>query len=674
MASRPPQISLGELPFSLTAIELRRAGDRALHDAEERLDSLVRSARSLTVEGFLAPLDRILADVRDVEVHGALLFAVHPEEEVRSAGRAVSEAADRFLNAFRVNDRVYRSLGALPLPPGDAETAFAVEKMRREMRRAGVELDPSARSSLLALSNEIDRTANEFQENIARSSRSIRLASSSELEGLPADFVARHPPGQDGSVRLTTRYPDFYPVLAHAARADVRRRLLAEFLNTAYPENVPVLDRLRRQRRDFARALGYSNFAAFAIETKMLRTPEAVGELLERVTALLRGPAAEEYARFLARKQREEPGSHELHYWDAGFVSEGYYDGKIRAEEFGVDSSRLRNYLPFGRVRDGLFRLCEELLGLSFERVDPTGLWHPSVESFDVRHRGTLLGRCYLDMVPRDGKYNHAACFTVRGGVRGERLPQAALVCNFLPPDAPHETARLEYAQVTTFFHEFGHLLHALFSGQPRWLYHSMEYVEWDFVEAPSLLFEEWARDPGTLARFARDPDTGEGIPAEVLERLRSAEALGRSSRWLRQTALAAVSLTMFHRDPDETDASDLMREVYGRYALIPLGPEYHPATGFGHLTGYSAFYYTYLWSLVLARDLLRPFLDRGVLTDPALAERYVREILVPGSSRPALELVRSYLGRDPGFASFERWIRDGIELSGSAAGTAPGG
>jgi thimet oligopeptidase len=673
--ARRPEISLGELPFTLSADELHRVGARILGDAEAHLEALLSAEGPPTVETLLAPLDRILSTVRDLGVHGSLIFAVHPDETVRSAGREVSEAADRFFNAFRVNDRVYRILGAIPLPGDDRETAFAVEKMRREMRRAGVELETSEREALLALSNRIDRTSNEFQENIARSSRSIRLAGPSELAGLPPDFVAGHPPAADGSVRITTRYPDFFPVLAHAEHADVRRRLLAEFMNTAYPENAPVLARLLGERHEFARALGYPNFAAFAIENKMLKTPAAVQELLDRVAALLRGPAQREYARFLERKRRDDPGATELYNWDATFLTEGFYDGKVRAEEFGVDSMRLRRYLPYGGVRDGLFRLCEELLGLSFERVDGAGLWHPSIEAFDVRRRGALLGRCYLDMVPREGKYNHAACFTVRGGFAGERLPQAALVCNFLPPDVPRESARLEYAQVTTFFHEFGHLLHALFAGQPRWLYHSMEFIEWDFVEAPSLLFEEWARDPATLRRFARDPDTGEGIPTEILDRLRAAEALGRSSKWLRQVALAASSLALYDRDPDHFDASELMRTTYGRYARIPLDSEYHPATGFGHLTGYSAYYYTYLWSLVIARDLLRPFLDRGSLTDPALAERYVVEILAPGSSRPAIDLVRSYLGREPGFDSFERWIREGIALSGSSptASTAGG-
>ncbi|EQD41536.1 Peptidase M3A and M3B, thimet/oligopeptidase F domain protein, partial [mine drainage metagenome] len=171
--------------------------------------------------------------------------------------------------------------------------------------------------------------------------------------------------------------------------------------------------------------------------------------------------------------------------------AEGYYDQKILTEEYGVDTKRLRAYLPYAQVRDGLFTLCTELFGVRIERVHDPELWHPSVEAYDVARDGRPLGRFFLDLVPREGKYNHAACFTVREGIRDVQRPQAALVCNFLDPGVPPATARMQYSDVVTFFHEFGHLLHSLFSGHGPWLYTSMSFVEWDFIEAPSQLFEE---------------------------------------------------------------------------------------------------------------------------------------------------------------------------------------
>jgi len=650
--------SLGRFPWSLTADELRRTTPEVVGGAQAVLDALVRSANPPTLENFLRPLDRILLDVRNLGNHGSFLFAVHPDEAARTAGREASEAADRFLNGFRVDDRVYRALRALDLGIVDPTTRFAVERMLREMRRSGAEKDPESRTQLLALNNLIDRICNQYNENIARLDRSIEVDGLPALAGLPPDFVKAHPADAHGKIRITTKYPDFQPVMAYADDAEVRRRLLAAFMNRAHPENVSVLDQLLRERYTLARSLDYPTYAAFALEDKMMGDPAAARVFLERVAQGVREPAVLHLSRVLARKRRDEPTASRLELWDASFFGEGYYDGKMRTEEYGVDTKRLRAYLPYGTVRDGLFALCEELFGLRVQRDTSGPLWHPTVEAYDVTHDGERLGRFYLDLVPREGKYNHAACFTVREGIRGLQLPQASLVCNFVDPSVPADTARMQYSDVVTFFHEFGHLLHALFSGHGPWVYTGGSFVEWDFIEAPSQLFEEWARDPATLARFARDPDTGETIPKELLERLKGSEAFGRGSRWLRQSALAAISLEFYDRDPTGVDTSALFREVYDRYFPTPIEPEYHPQSAWGHLTGYSAFYYTYIWSLVIARDLLKPFLEKGSLTDKETAARYAREILAPGGQRPAADLVRAYLGREFNFDAFEAWLK----------------
>lgn len=649
--------SLGRLPFSLTADGLRREASEILVGARAALEALLAGAAPPTVEGFLSPLDRLLIDARNVGSHGSFLFQVHPDAEVRRAAREISEASDRFFNELRLNDRLYRALRSVEVEAADTATRFAVDKMLREMRRAGVEQPAERRDRLIELSNRIDQTSNQFSSHIAGGVREIAVDGLDRLKGLPPDYLAAHPPGPDGRVRITTQYPDVAPVLANCEDAEVRRRLLREVLNVGVPENLEVLDRLLAERRELARLLRYGDFAEYALEDKMMERPTAAAQFLDRLDALLEAPARRDHQRYLERKRRSEPGATELRPWDASFWGDGYYDTRIRGEEYGVDPRVLRSYLPYPAVREGLFRLCGELFGLSFVRCTPGDLWHPSVEAYDVARRGIPLGRCYFDLVPRADKYNHAAEFEVRVGVARGDLPQAALVCNFLDPGTPVETARMEYRDVITFFHEFGHLLHNLFSGHGPWLYTSMGYIELDFVEAPSQLFEEWARDPATLGRFARNPETDEPIPAELLRRLGAAEAVGRAERQLRQVALARISLELYRRDPAGIDTTAVFREIWNRRCPVPLDPEYHPQAAWGHLTGYSACYYTYLWSAVIARDLLTPFRTSGSLTDPSTAERYVTEILVPGSVRPARELVRSFLGREFDFAAYERWV-----------------
>jgi thimet oligopeptidase len=657
-AQRAEELDLGGLPWSLSAHELLTRGQKRIDEAAVEIGALAAETGPSSLDGFLAPFDRAVLKLRDTSSHAQFLFNVHPDETVRTAGRELSETAERSLNALRLNTEVYRRLKELDLGPADAATRWTVQRMVREMLRAGVKRDAVARGKILELNDEIDRTCNAFSENAAKRDRYVALNSAEELSGLPADYVGAHGPGPDGKIRITTSYPDTRPLLAYAERSDVRRRVLHEFMNRAHPENDAVLRRLMELRFALAQELGYSSFADLQVEDRMVERTGVVRLLLRDVAQLLRSGAVADRKLLLERKRRDDPGAARLEPWDASFFSEGFYDTKVRAEEFGVDARALRAYLPYGAVRDGLFQLCQELFDLKFERVTEPSPWHPSVEAYDVRRGGKLIGRSFLDMVPRDGKYGHAACFTVREGIRGVQLPQNALVCNFVDPSVPKETARMEYRDVVTFFHEFGHLLHGLFAGDGPWLYATTP--EWDFIEAPSQLFEEWARDPPTLARFARDPDSGATIPPELLARLKKADAMGRRALWIRQVALSAISLEIYDRDPKGLDPHRVFQDGWDRHFPEPMPESYHPADGFGHLTGYGAAYYTYLWSLVIARDLLRPFQEKGSLTDPEIARRYAREILAPGGSRPAAELIQNFLGREFDLRAFEAWVQEG--------------
>ena len=645
------------LTFTLSAEELRQQGAKSLFVEQQRLSELAARPGPHTVENFLGPLNQILVSVRDIGAHAGLMFQAHPNAETRQAGRELSEAADRFFNEFRVNETIFRAVRSIDLGGADPETVVGVEKLVRDMRRAGVELDLPRRKQVVELANQIDRDANEFAANIASADRGVVVDGPDGLQGLPPDFLSSHLPGADGKIRISTKYPDLFPVMAYGADAEVRRRLLREFLNVAFPENLPVLDRLLADRSEFVHLLGYPDYAYYAVEDKMTGRPRVVAEFLDRIAKLLDAPARVDRDRLLARKQKDHPDAIDLEDWDGRLWPGGYYATKIREEEYGVDTRRLRAYLPYPAVRNGLFDLCRDLFGLEFRPHTSTPLWHPSVEAYDVERDGVPIGRCYFDLVPRSGKFNHAAQFDVRTGLSGNGLPQGALLCNFLNEQAPPEETRMEYRDVVTFFHEFGHLLHHLLSGHGRWLYTTMGFVEWDFIEAPSQLFEEWARDPATLARFAKDPDTGETIPSDLIARLKKSEAVGRAFAVLRQVFLASLSLEIYSRDPNGLDPSRLFQEVYEKRMGVPYNPDYHWIASFGHLTGYSAIYYTYLWSAVIARDLLTPFEAKGSLTDRATAERYAREVLTPGGSRPAAELVRRFLGRDYTFDAYQRWV-----------------
>ncbi len=275
------------------------------------------------------------------------MFAVHPDEACRTAGREASEAADRFFNSFRINSDAYRILRAIDLDGTDGPTRFAVEKMLRDLRRGGAEKDAAARARLLELSNEIDRVSNQYNENVAKLERAVEVEGVAGLSGLPPDFLANHTPDPDGRTRITTRYPDFHPVMAYADYPELRRRLLYEFMNRAHPENEPILERLLAARFELATSLGYPAYAHYAIEDKMMERPEAVRTFLDRIATVLRARRRSISPGISPGSGGTSPSAGRLELWDAGFFGEGYYDGKLRTEEFGVDTKRLRAYLPY---------------------------------------------------------------------------------------------------------------------------------------------------------------------------------------------------------------------------------------------------------------------------------------------------------------------------------------
>jgi thimet oligopeptidase len=294
------------------------------------------------------------------------------------------------------------------------------------------------------------------------------------------------------------------------------------------------------------------------------------------------------------------------------------------------------------------------LFGIEYRRV-AAPVWHAEVEAYDVLEEGRLLGRVYLDMHPREGKYKHYAQFTLASGQKDVRLPEGVLVCNF-PRPAAGAPALMEHGDVKTFFHEFGHLLHHVLGGHTRWAAHSGVATEWDFVEAPSQMLEEWVWDPGVLATFATHVETGEAIPAALVRRMKAADEYGKGLMVRQQMFYAATSLELHRRAPDALDTTALVAEMQERYTPFRHvdGTYFHES--FGHLDGYSAIYYTYMWSLVIAKDLFRPFREAGLM-DAAVARRYRQAILEAGGSKPAAELVQDFLGRPHSFAAYEQWL-----------------
>jgi len=290
------------------------------------------------------------------------------------------------------------------------------------------------------------------------------------------------------------------------------------------------------------------------------------------------------------------------------------------------------------------------MFGVEYRKIDSDG-WHDSVEAFELVDNDKVIGKFFLDMHPRADKYKHAAAFPLVSGVSGIQVPQAALVCNF-PAVGP-----MEHDQVETFFHEFGHLLHHLFGGEHRWVGISGFNTEWDFVEAPSQMLEEWAWDAKTLKTFATN-DKGESIPDTLIASMRKARDFGKGTWVKHQMFYASVSLNYYDRDPQGMNTTELMKQLQKKYSPYDYVDDTYFHLSFGHLDGYSAIYYTYMWSLVIAKDLFSVFEKEGLL-NPKIADRYRKFVLAPGGSKDAADMVKDFLGREYTFDAFAGWLNE---------------
>jgi len=598
----------------------------------------------------VAAFDAIRRPLDAVRGPAQLLSQVHPSVDVRTAGLdAVREVAsfETDLSLDRACFERLATTDAAALPPVERRL---LERALRDFRRSGVDRDDATRARIQRLNEELVRTGQSFDVHIARDRRTVRFAEGrAALRGLPEDYVAAHPEDAEGGVTVSTDPSDFVPFMSYAQRGELRRQLYLAYTNRAAPDNLEVLRHLLELRHELARLLGYASWAEYITEDKMIRTGQAAREFVQRVAELARPRLEAEVAELLDEKRRSDPSAERIHDWERTYWTE-----RVKARRLGFDSQSVRPYFAYANVRDGVLSTSALLFGIEFVRRPDEPVWHPTVECYDVHERGRRVARLYLDMHPRSDKYKHAAMFDLHLGQSGAGLPAAALVCNFPEPKG-RDAALLLHQEVTTFFHEFGHLLHHLFAGSQRYLAFAGIATEWDFVEAPSQMYEEWAWDSGVLARFARHHQSGEPIPSELVAAMRRAEEYGKGIHVSVQMFYAALSLALHERDPKELDPQRLLIDLKSRLLPFPHEPESRFLASFGHLNGYSAIYYTYMWSLVIAKDLFSRF--EGSLMDPSTAADYRRQILEPGGASDAADLVSSFLGRPYGFAAWQRWL-----------------
>jgi thimet oligopeptidase len=622
--------------------------------AKKNIERMLAATGPRTVENTLQPYDDALLELDAAGSQCGLIEEVHPDSGLRASAEKATQDVSAYGSQLSLNRKVYEAITALDTTGLDAETAYYIRTTLRDFRLAGVDKDDSTRKQIQALREQLVKMGQNFDRNIREDKPTVVLDGVADLEGLPQDYIDSHKPGPDGKITLSVEYPDYFPLMTYARREAARQKMYMTYQNRAYPKNMAVLDSILDLRYRLAKLIGFSNYADYECADKMVGNAQNASDFIKKVVDASADRLKADFNTMLERKRKDFPGATGIDWWDRF-----YWTNLIKKEQYSFDAQGFRPYFPYTRVKQGVLDVTSKLFGVTYKQVANAPVWDPSVECWEMFEDGKLVGRFYLDMHPRKNKYNHAAQFDVRTGVEGRQIPEAALICN-LPGGDAKDPGLCELEDVDTFFHEFGHLLHTLFAGHHRWVGIGGIRTERDFVEAPSQLLEEWMRDPAVLQSFARHYKSGEPVPAKLVEQMRRADDFGnldpRAIDVRRQMMLADLSLSIYNRPPSQVNTDSLNAQLTNRYTPYPYVPGTHFQCAFGHLYGYGAGYYTYMWSLVIAKDMFSKF-DRKNLLDPAIAKRYRDAVLAPGGSAPAAVLVSKFLGRPFNFEAYRLWL-----------------
>ena len=609
--------------------------------AEEALAALRAVEGPRTVENTVVPYKTAENQLDLAGDLAGLTLNTHPDAGFRAYAQAWQGRIGDREAALGGDPALYEALAAVDLADAEPGLRYVVERDLDRYRRNGIDRSPEVRERVGALRAQIQAVSTRFERNIFSNRDTLRVHPDS-LAGMPEDWLAAHPPGDDGLVTAVITPDNAFLILTSAERQSAREAAFQALFMAAYPANVPVLDSLRSLRHELAALLGYDSWAAYAAEPMMAGSPERIRRFLDEVAEASSGVAERELAELVARRRVEQP-------WAEGiaFSSAHYWLARVKQEAYAFDAQVMREYLPYDRVRDGILASFAQMFELEFRSAPETPVWSPAVEPYEVWEDGALVGRIYLDMHPREGKFTLCGVSELRLG--GGAVPEVALVCNF-PGGTEGDPGLLQPFVMPGFFHEFGHLVHFLFQGRSP----VMGTVEWDFIEAPSQLLEAWAGDPAVLRSFARHYETGEPIPEDMIAAYRRSEGFGSAfitGAFGLPPALLSLEL---HEAPPEESPTAAVEARAGAVSLIEI-PDGISAS-FPHLALYSSTFYTYLWSAVIASDLLTGF-DRDHLLDPDIGRRYRDTVLAPAGTAPAAVLVERFLGRPFNADAWRAWL-----------------
>ncbi|TAJ12611.1 M3 family peptidase [Marinilabiliaceae bacterium JC017] len=630
---------------------------------EKEVDAIVKNSEAPTFENTILAFDQsgelltkvsaVFFNVKETDNNEAL------QQVAREVTPILTKHRDNIsmnLDLFKRVKKVYENRLNSGL---DAAQIRLVEKYYQDFVRNGAELSVEDQDKLKKLNEEISMLSLKFGENLlAETNKSFKLVvdKKEDLAGLPEGNIAAaaetaKAAGLEGKWVFTLQKPSLIPFLQYAKNRELREKIYRGYFmrgnNDNEFDNKEVLVKMSELRAYRAKLLGFDSHAAYVIDENMAKTPEKVYDFLNQLWT----PALERAKGEMKEMQaiiNKEGGKFKLASWDWW-----YYAEKLRKAKYDLDESQLIPYFQLDNVRDGMFWVANQLYGITFEPINNVPVYNPQVEVYEAKEAdGSHIGLLFLDYHPRDSKGPGAWCTSFRdaGMKNGKRVAAlASIACNFTKPtgDAP---ALLNWDEVTTMFHEFGHALHGLFTtGAYR---RTAGVVPQDYVELPSQVMENWAGEPEVLRHFARHYKTGEVIPEALIEKIQKSGHFNQG--FVTAEYLAASLLDM---DWHSLKAGEMVKDAmaFEKKAMDEIGlideilPRYR-STYFGHIYdgGYSAGYYVYIWAAVLDADAFDAFKQSGDIFNKELAAKFRKHCLAESGDDEGMVQYRKFRGQDP--------------------------
>jgi thimet oligopeptidase len=615
------------------------------------VDQIAAVKGQRTIENTLELYDEAFILVDSVANESSLLSAVHPDAAMREAASEMLKKSTHFITELNVNVAIYNALNALDLTKADRETSYYVKTLLDQMRGRGALASPKDQERIKELELELVAIDQEFEENIANGSHTIAVNSLSELEGLPQAFIEKHRSDPDGKFILNAD-SDYGDVMRYAKSDELRRRMYIENLNRAYPANLDVLQRMLAKRHELANLYGFPNWADYKSSFSLMKTPQAISQFLDELAQTAKCVAGQRKQVLLRQKHLQDPSGTDINPWEAD-----YWSTRLEsAQKSEIDWAKVSEYFPFQATKLGIFHVFERMFGIRFQHLKNAPVWHPTVECWEVYEDRRLLGRVYLDLYKRPEKSDDPVQYPVRTGVAGRQLAESVLATGFLN-QTKGEAQFLSYSEAETFFHELGHSLHHVFSGNHRWIGIGGARTESDFVEVPSYLFEEWMHDVQTLQTFAKHYKTGEPIPEKLVHEIQRSRDADRAEQVLDYVFYSVLSLKLYDADPTRLDTTELVKRLTDQYGPYPYVDGTHIQCSFQYFGTHTSEFYVFLLSQVMAKDFLTQF-NRSDLLARGPASRYRDLVLAPGGSAPASDLIQKFLGRPFSSKPWQEWLK----------------